>query len=36
MRHVKVGKTILFSRNHYVIMMVGRASTDNYLKLTIR
>jgi hypothetical protein len=36
MRQVKVGKTILLSRGRYVIMMVGQASTDNYLKLTVR
>jgi hypothetical protein len=35
-RHVKVGKSIVLSRGNYVIMMVGQASSDNYLRLTVR
>lgn len=36
MRYDKVGKSILLSGGHYVIMMVGQAANDNYLKLTVR
>jgi len=36
MRFDKVGKSILLTRGHYVIMMVGQAVNDNYLKLTVR
>jgi len=36
MRYVHVGKSIVLSRGNYVIMMVGQASNDNYLKLTVR
>lgn len=36
MRHIAVGKSIVVGRGNYVIMMVGQASDDNYLKLTVR
>lgn len=36
MRHIAVGKSIVVGRGKYVIMMVGQASDDNYLKLTVR
>ena len=36
MRHVAVGKSIVVGRGNYVIMMVGQAPDDNYLKLTVR
>ena len=32
---VPVGKSILVSRGHYVITMVGQAPDDNHLKLTV-
>jgi hypothetical protein len=35
MRHVQVGKSIVVGRGNYVIMMVGQAPDDNYLKLTV-
>jgi hypothetical protein len=35
-RHDRVGKSILLTRGHYVVMMVGQAPDDNYLKLTVR
>ncbi len=35
MRFVKVGKSIVLARGHYVVMMVGQAVDDNYLKLTV-
>jgi hypothetical protein len=35
-RHIAVGKSIVVGRGKYVIMMVGQASDDNYLKLTVR
>ena len=35
-RHVAVGKSIVVGHGHYVIMMVGQAPDDNYLKLTVR
>ena len=35
-RHVALGKSIVVGRGHYVIMMVGQAPDDNYLKLTVR
>jgi hypothetical protein len=35
MRHIPVGKSIVV-RGNYVIMMVGQAPDDNYLKLTVR
>jgi hypothetical protein len=36
MRHVRVGRSIVLARGHYVVMMVGQAPDDNYLKLTVR
>jgi hypothetical protein len=36
LRHIPVGKSIVVGRGNYVIMMVGQAPDDNYLKLTIR
>ena len=33
---VPVGKSHVFGRGHYVVMMVGQAVDDNYLKLTVR
>ncbi len=36
MRHIPVGKSIVVGRGNYVIMMVGQAVDDNYLKLTVR
>lgn len=36
MKHVAVGKSIVVRRGSYVIMMVGQAPDDNYLKLTVR
>ena len=36
MRHIPVGNSIVVSPGAHVIMMVGQASTDNYLKLTVR
>jgi hypothetical protein len=36
MRHIPVGKSLVVGRGHYVIMMVGQAPDDNYLKLTVR
>jgi hypothetical protein len=35
MRHIAVGKSIVVGRGSYVIMMVGQAPDDNYLKLTV-
>jgi hypothetical protein len=35
MRHVAVGKSIVVGHGNYVIMMVGQAPDDNYLKLTV-
>lgn len=35
MRHIPVGKSIVVGRGHYVIMMVGQAVDDNYLKLSV-
>ena len=35
-KSVAVGKKILLTRGHYVITMVGQASDDNHLKLTVR
>jgi hypothetical protein len=35
MRHIPVGKSIVVGRGNYVIMMVGQAPDDNYLKLTV-
>jgi hypothetical protein len=36
MRHIAMGKSIVVGRGNYVIMMVGQAVDDNYLKLTVR
>jgi len=36
MRYDRVGKSILLARGNYVVMMVGQAPDDNYLKLTVR
>jgi hypothetical protein len=36
MRRIPVGKSIVVDRGNYVIMMVGQAVDDNYLKLTVR
>jgi hypothetical protein len=36
MRYDRVGKAILLAPGHYVVMMVGQAPDDNYLKLTVR
>jgi hypothetical protein len=33
---IAVGKSLVVGRGNYVIMMVGQASDDNYLKLTVR
>jgi hypothetical protein len=35
-RYVKVGRSLLLPHGHYVVMMVGQAVDDNYLKLTVR
>jgi hypothetical protein len=35
-RHVAIGKSLVVGHGHYVIMMVGQAPDDNYLKLTVR
>jgi hypothetical protein len=34
-KHIGVGQSKLVSRGNYVIMMVGQASDDNYLRLTV-
>jgi hypothetical protein len=36
MRYIRVGKSLTVKRGNYVIMMVGQAVDDNYLKLTVR
>jgi hypothetical protein len=36
LKHIPVGKSIVVGRGNYVIMMVGQAPDDNYLKLTVR
>jgi hypothetical protein len=36
LQHVRVGQSIRLARGHYVVMMVGQAADDNYLKLTVR
>jgi hypothetical protein len=36
MRQIPVGKSIVVGHGNYVIMMVGQAPDDNYLKLTVR
>ena len=35
-KHVAVGKSIVLGHGNYVIMMVGQAPDDNYLRLTVR
>jgi hypothetical protein len=35
MRHIPRGKSIVVGRGNYVVMMVGQAPDDNYLKLTV-
>jgi hypothetical protein len=35
-RRIPMGKSIVVGRGHYVIMMVGQAVDDNYLRLTVR
>ena len=36
MKHIAVGKSLVVGHGSYVIMMVGQAPDDNYLKLTVR
>jgi hypothetical protein len=36
LRHIPVGKSIVVRPGNYVIMMVGQAPDDNYLRLTVR
>jgi hypothetical protein len=36
MKHIAMGKSLVVGRGSYVIMMVGQATDDNYLKLTVR
>jgi hypothetical protein len=36
MKHISVGRSTVVGRGQYVIMMVGQAPDDNYLKLTVR
>jgi hypothetical protein len=36
MQHIAVGKSLVVGRGSYVIMMVGQAPDDNYLKLSVR
>jgi len=35
-RIVRMGRSVILHRGRYVVMMVGQASDDNYLKLTVR
>jgi hypothetical protein len=35
-RQIAMGKTLVIGRGRYVIMMVGQAPDDNYLRLTVR
>jgi hypothetical protein len=35
LRHIPVGTSIIVGRGNYVIMMVGQAPDDNYLKLSV-
>jgi len=35
MRHIAVGKSLVVGHGSYVIMMVGQAPDDNYLRLTV-
>jgi len=36
MQHIRVGRSLVLHRGHYVVTMVRQASDDNYLKLTVR
>ena len=36
MQRIPMGKSIVVGRGNYVIMMVGQAPDDNYLRLTVR
>ena len=36
LQRIPVGKGLVLERGHYVVMMVGQAVDDNYLKLTVR
>lgn len=36
MQRIPVGKSLVVSAGHYGITMVGQASDDNHLKLTVR
>lgn len=36
MSRIAMGKSLVVGRGKYVIMMVGQAHDDNYLKLTVR
>jgi len=36
MQHIAVGKGLVLKSGHYVVMMVGQAPDDNYLKLTVK
>jgi hypothetical protein len=35
MKHIAVGKSIVVGHGNYVIMMVGQANDDNFLKLNV-
>ena len=35
-RFIPVGKSIVLGHGNYVVMMVGQATDDNFLKLTVR
>jgi hypothetical protein len=35
-KKLAVGKTLVLTRGHYAITMVGKAPDDNHLKLTVR
>jgi hypothetical protein len=36
MQYIHVGKSLVLQHGHYVVMMVGQARDDNYLKLNVR
>ena len=36
MHRIAMGKSLVVGHGRYVIMMVGQAPDDNYLKLTVR
>lgn len=36
MQRIAMGKSLVVGHGRYVIMMVGQATDDNYLKLTVR